>query len=98
MGRASAIYNAFRQVGISFGVALLATVLTNRLGHHGAVMGNPATHHGALLAFHDAFIAAAVLIALGILVSLLVSDRQAALAIGRAEAPSGEMAVVRDAR
>jgi len=97
-GRASAIFNAGRQVASSFGVALLATVLTNRLGHYGAIMGDPGTRHGALLAFHDAFIATAVLTALGILVSLLVSDRQAALAIGRAEAPSGERAAVLDTR
>ena len=29
------------QVAASFGVALLGTVLTNRLTHHGAVLGNP---------------------------------------------------------
>ncbi len=76
-GRASAIYNAGRQVAASFGVALLATVLSNRLIHHGARLGDPATRHGALLAFHEAFFAAAVLAALGILLALLVDDREA---------------------
>jgi EmrB/QacA subfamily drug resistance transporter len=78
-GRASAIYNTNRQVAASFGVALLATVLSNRLAHHGAELGSPATQHGALLAFHEAFFAAAVLAVLGIVVAaLLVDDKEAA--------------------
>jgi EmrB/QacA subfamily drug resistance transporter len=76
-GRASAIYNAGRQVAASFGVALLATVLSNRLAHHGAQLGDPSTAHGALLSFHEAFVAAAVLAGLGIFLSLLVDDKQA---------------------
>ncbi len=42
-GRASAIFNAVRQVAASFGVALMATTLTNRLAHHDAILGNPLT-------------------------------------------------------
>ena len=77
-GRASAIYNAGRQVAASFGVALLATVLTNRLSHHGAELGDAATRHGALLAFHEAFAVAAFLAGIGILMAALVDDREAA--------------------
>jgi EmrB/QacA subfamily drug resistance transporter len=78
-GRASAIYNTNRQVAASFGVALLATVLSNRLAHHGAQLGNPATSHAALLAFHEAFFAAAVLAVLGMIVAaVLVDDKEAA--------------------
>ncbi len=77
-GRASAIYNAGRQVAASFGVALLATVLSNRMSHHHAQLGNPATTHGALLAFHEAFFVAAVLAGIGVVLALLVDDREAA--------------------
>jgi EmrB/QacA subfamily drug resistance transporter len=81
-GRASAIFNAGRQVAASFGVALLGTVLTNRLTHHGATpLGNPFTRDGALLAFHDAFLAAAVVTAVAIAAALLISDRRAAHAM-----------------
>ena len=86
-GRASAIFNAGRQVAASFGVALLATVLTTRLTDHGAALGNPATRHGALLAFHDAFIAASLLAVIGIVASLLISDKEAADTMRRAPPP-----------
>ena len=86
-GRASAIYNAVRQIAASFGVALLATVLSNRLAHHSARLGNPATSHQALLAFHEAFFAASMLAMLGMLVAaLLVHDVDAAATMRQAEA------------
>ncbi len=84
MGRASAIFAAGRQVAASFGVALLATVLATRLSHYGAVLGNPATRGGALDAFHEAFIVAAALGFLGVVVSLLISDKEAAPSMRRA--------------
>ena len=78
-GRASAIFNAGRQVAASFGVALLGTVLTNRLTHYQAVpLGNPFTRDGALLAFHDAFFAATIVVGLAVVAALLISDRKAA--------------------
>jgi EmrB/QacA subfamily drug resistance transporter len=77
-GRASAIFNAGRQVAASFGVALLATVLTNRLAHHDAALGNPATRDGALTAFHEAFLVAAALAVVGIIAALLIDDKAAA--------------------
>jgi len=81
-GRASAIFNAGRQVAASFGVALLGTVLTNRLTHHGATpLGNPFTRDGALLAFHDAFLAASIVLTIAIAAAFLISDRAAAHAM-----------------
>jgi MFS family permease len=77
-GRASAIFNAGRQVAASFGVALLATVLTNRMTHHEAVLGSPLTRDGALTAFHEAFLVAAALGMVGIIASLLIDDKAAA--------------------
>src|SRR3989304_4290328 len=91
-GRASAVFNAGRQVAASFGVALLATVLTNRMTAHDAVLGNPATREGALLAFHDAFIVAALLALLGMTAALLVSDRAAAASMRRPVAGEQEEA------
>ena len=87
MGRASAIFNSFRQVTIGFGVALLATVLSNRMIHYGAALGNPLTRSNAVLSFHDAFLAAAVLSAFGLLPALLVSDKEAAPTM-RQDAPA----------
>ncbi len=85
-GRASAAYSAVRQVATSIGVALLATVLSNRLVAYGATLGNPGTRPGALNAFHDAFAAAALLDLLGLAAALLISDRLAASTMRRATA------------
>lgn len=90
MGRASAVFNANRQVGASFGVALLATVLSNRLAAHGATLGDPSTTLAALDAFHEAFIAAAALMVLGLIASLFVRDSEAAATMRRAEALPAE--------
>ncbi len=92
-GRASAIYNANRQVAASFGVALLATVLANRLSVHGAELGNPATSQEALLAFHDAFFAAAILAAVGMVVAaIFVDDKLAAGTMRQRERPEAVVA------
>lgn len=77
-GRANAAYSAVRQVATSVGVALLATVLSNRLVAYGATLGTPDTRSGALAAFHDAFAVAALLDLLGLAAALLISDRLAA--------------------
>ncbi len=82
-GRASAVFNAGRQIAASFGVALLATVLTNRMTHYGAVLGSPLTRGAAISAFHEAFIAASVLAVLGIFVALLMDDKLAVRAAAR---------------
>lgn len=88
-GRASAIFNSLRQVSASLGVALLATVLTNRMATHGAQVGNPATRDGALLAFHDAFFVAGMLAIAGVFAAMFISDREAAGTMVRAPAGGG---------
>lgn len=94
MGRASAIYNALRQVAASLGVALLATVLTSRLAANDAVLGSPATTDGALTAFHEAFVVAAGLTILGIGATFLVDDKEAAGAMQRIPVSGEEAAPV----
>lgn len=86
-GRASAVYNITRQVSSSLGVALLASVLTNRLSAHSAVLGDAATSGGAIDAFHDAFFVSAILAALGGVVALLISDKEAAATMAPARTP-----------
>ena len=92
MGRASAIFNANRQVAASFGVALLATSLSNRLSAHGTTLGPPPIGNPvlALDAFHEAFIVAAVLALLGVLAAAMISDREATAMMRRAQAPVAE--------
>jgi len=74
MGRASAAYNSIRQVGGSFGVALLATVLSNRLGAENATL----TSSAGIDAFHAAWLVAAVLALVSAALSLMINDRLAA--------------------
>jgi EmrB/QacA subfamily drug resistance transporter len=76
-GRATALYNAASQVASSFGVAVAATALTNRLTEHGASLG-PFTPVGAIDAFHDVFLLIGLLSLAGAAVALLISDRAAA--------------------
>jgi len=96
MGRASAIASAGRQIGASFGVALLATVLTSRLSAHDASLLPGANPEAALDAFHEAFIVAAVLALLGMGAALFVSDKDAAVSMrpAKARAPEEEIAPV----
>jgi EmrB/QacA subfamily drug resistance transporter len=78
-GRATAAYNAVRQVATSFGFALLATVLASRLAVHSAVLGNPTTRDGAVAAFHDTLLVPVLLSALGcVAATLLIRDQLAA--------------------
>ncbi len=99
-GRATAIFNAGQQVASGFGVAMLATALSNRFIHYGAALGDPATRVQAVLAFHDAFIPAVALGALGVvLTAFLIDDREAAGTMRRvAPAVVGEEAAVPGAR
>ena len=85
MGRASAISSAGRQVGASFGVALLATVLTSRLTAHDTSLAPGANTAATIEAFHEAFLAAAVLTLVGAGLSLLVNDKDAAVSMRQAE-------------
>jgi hypothetical protein len=101
MGRASAVFIANRQVAASFGVAVLATILTNRLSAHGTVLGPPPLGNpaAALDAFHESFIVAAALLLLGLAASLFVSDRDAIAAVqpgsaGARAGPGEEPAII----
>ncbi|MDQ6907024.1 MAG: multidrug efflux MFS transporter [Chloroflexota bacterium] len=78
-GRATAAYNAVRQVATSFGFALLATVLASRLTTYGATLGNPTTRDKAVAAFHDTLLVPALLSALAfVAAALLIRDHLAA--------------------
>lgn len=90
MGRASAIFNANRQVAASFGVALLATVLSSRLSAHDTILGPLGNPTAALDAFHEAFVVAAGLSLLGMLAAAFISDREATAMMRRAQAPAVE--------
>ncbi|MEX2245329.1 MAG: MDR family MFS transporter [Dehalococcoidia bacterium] len=83
-GRATALYNAASQVASSFGVAVAATALTNRLAHHGAALG-PATGGGTILAFQDSFWLLGLLAFVGTAVALLINDRDAASTMVKTE-------------
>jgi EmrB/QacA subfamily drug resistance transporter len=82
-GRASSIFSVSRQVAASLGIAVLATVLTGRLGAHGAVLADPATRDAALTAFQDTFLIAAALSLPGMLAALLIDDKKALAATGQ---------------
>jgi MFS family permease len=71
-GRATAAYNAVRQVATSVGVALLATTLASRLAAHRAAFGDPAARIGATAAFHDTLLVPALLCGLGCAAALLL--------------------------
>jgi len=75
-GRASAFYSAQTQLGAALGVALLGSVLsifgTTTLSASGTVEPN-------LLAYHAAFLAAAVLALIAACIALAVSDKDAAV-------------------
>lgn len=79
------MFNVGRQVASSFGVALLATVLTRRLVEHGGQLGNPATRDASLSAFHDAFVVSGLIIVIGVAAAFLVRDHEAAASMQRTE-------------
>ena len=78
-GRASSLFNTNRQVGASFGVAILATVLTSRVHAHvgDAAISSEAARQGTLLAFHDAFLVAVVIGIIGVASAFLIRDEDA---------------------
>jgi EmrB/QacA subfamily drug resistance transporter len=88
-GRASAIANSVRQLGMAFGVALAATLLSARLRHHDAALNDPASEAAAMTAFQDVFLALIFVAALGaLLAATLMNDRVArAVAAGPAAPP-----------
>jgi predicted MFS family arabinose efflux permease len=100
-GRASALFSTNRQVAASVGVALMATVLVDRVQSHvtTAVQGvtgqaaiQAATQHATLMGYHDAFLASALVALLGIGAAFLIRDSDAAASMRRVEpatAPAG---------
>jgi EmrB/QacA subfamily drug resistance transporter len=80
-GRASSLFSTNRQIGSSVGVAVLATVLVERTA---------AQRHGALLAFHDAFLAASALALVGIAFAFLIHDEDAAASMRRVAPATAE--------
>ncbi|HKG26580.1 MAG TPA: MDR family MFS transporter [Thermomicrobiales bacterium] len=93
-GRASAIFNTNRQVASSVGVAILATVLADRGATHVAealrgvtdpAAANAAVAHGTLQGFHDAYLAAVVMAAIGTVFTLLIHDEDAAASMAAAQ-------------
>ena len=73
-GRASALYNAQRQIGAAFGVAILSSVLNAvgpfRIGANHMLIPN-------MTAYHAAFFAAAALSLTGAIIALTVIDKDA---------------------
>jgi EmrB/QacA subfamily drug resistance transporter len=103
-GRASSIFSVSRMTGQSLGVAISATVLSNRITHHGGVPGAHlrnlphAVQDHTLLAYHDAFLVAAALTVLGIVMALIIKDSDAAASMrprvqGATTVESDEVAV-----
>jgi EmrB/QacA subfamily drug resistance transporter len=82
-GRATAAYNAVRQVATSCGVALIATVLSSRLTSHGAILGGPSNQTGAVTAFHETFLVPAAFALTALLAVILIDDRLAAQTMRR---------------
>lgn len=80
-GQASALFNAQRQIGASLGVALLSSVMSviglTQIGANGTAVPN-------YMAYHAAFIAAAVLIFIAACVGVTIHDRDAAATMKRA--------------
>jgi EmrB/QacA subfamily drug resistance transporter len=89
-GRASAIFNTGRQVAASFGVAVLAAILTSRLAANDAFLGDPATAEGAVTAFNEAFVAAGILSLIGLAACFLIDDKEAAGTMVRAPGRQAE--------
>lgn len=77
-GRASSLYSTTRQVGASVGVAILSTVLTQRLTSETSGLTDPgAIARGSVNAFHWAFAAALVLTAIATLGGFMIHDEDA---------------------
>jgi EmrB/QacA subfamily drug resistance transporter len=94
-GRATAIYSTQRQVAAALGVAILATVLTTTTQWHlAAAAAAPAASVAARVgAFHDVFLVAAGLAAVGGALSLLIRDEDAALTMRPRRTAEGLAAV-----
>jgi EmrB/QacA subfamily drug resistance transporter len=96
-GRASSIFNTNRQVASSFGVAILATVLTDRTNNHvSSVMArahelSPDQLQSAIVnarvdGYHDAYLAGVVFALIGFAATFLIHDEDAAASMAQADA------------
>jgi MFS family permease len=88
MGRASAAFNVQWQLGIALGIAVMSTVLSTvgltRPGTNGAPIPN-------LNAYHVAFMAATVLVVIGITIAFNVRDKDAAATMRREIEPGTDV-------
>jgi predicted MFS family arabinose efflux permease len=92
-GRASSLFNTNRQVASSLGVAILATVLTDRLSAHttSALAKLPVNAPAAVIqstqaraatsAFHDGYLAAFAISVIAFFATFLIHDEDAAAAL-----------------
>jgi hypothetical protein len=85
-GRATALYNAQRQLASALGVATLSAII--------GTQSNAAGLAGNLDVFRIAFFAAAGFTFTGALIALAIRDRDAASTMRRASAPSGAVSAV----
>ncbi len=99
-GRASSLFNTNRQVGSSFGVAIFATVLAERVSSHlqgvtaaaSPAVRQASANHAQLLAYHDAFFAAVVVGIIGLAFAFLIHDEDAASTMRRVPAGAATQA------
>jgi MFS family permease len=100
MGRATSLFSTGRQVGTSLSIGVLITVLATRTQTHVAAAlrtassAAAAAQHGALLGFHDAFAASALIALAGVAFALLIRDEEAAATMRRAAPVPQEAAAV----
>jgi MFS family permease len=76
LGRASSLSNTSLRIASAAGVAVLATVLTDRLAAHAGESGGTAL--ASLHAYHDAFFVAFILGLIGFLFALRIPDEDVA--------------------
>lgn len=77
LGRATALTSVSRQVALSLGGALFATVLGTRLAAHHATLGAAATQAGTFAAFHEVFLGAVLLSGIGAVLALALPQEAA---------------------
>jgi MFS family permease len=106
-GRASSLFNTNRQVASSFGVAILATVLTDRTQHHvesvmaGAQALQPAelqraVQEATLKGYHAAYFAGVVFALIGLAACFLIHDEDAAASMVQDEVSAKEAGMPRE--
>jgi EmrB/QacA subfamily drug resistance transporter len=87
-GRASALFNAGRQLGGAMGVAVLSTVISAV----GVVHGTGSDRAPNATAYHAAFLAAAGIATIALLFTMRISDAEAAPSMRRTEEPERTLA------